>query len=131
MVNNVFSRLKPEPKFHHHIKAWRKFRGLSQERLADRVGMSVSSISQLETGKQGYTQATLEALADAMQCEPGDLLMRNPLETEAIWSIWDRLKPVLALAAGRGILRDVLSAAAAGALIGTIVGGVRLILYKR
>jgi transcriptional regulator with XRE-family HTH domain len=66
---------------------------MTQARLAERIDMSVSSISQLESGKQDYTQGTLEALADALQCEPGDLLMRNPLDTEAVWTIWDRLKP--------------------------------------
>lgn len=93
MAQKVISRLKPEPRYHHFIKAWRKYRNLTQERLAERINMAASSISQLETGKQDYTQATLEALADALTCSPGDLLMRNPLDTEAIWSIWEKLKP--------------------------------------
>ena len=92
MARKVISRLKVnEP--NHFIREWREFRGLSQERLAERVDLSVSSISQLENGKQGYRQATLEALANAMQCRPGDLLMRNPLTEDAPWSIWDTLKP--------------------------------------
>lgn len=93
MAEQVVPRLKPERKFHHYIKEWRKHRGLTQERLAERVEMSTSSISQLETGKQSYTQDTLEALADALQCTPGDLLIRNPLDTEALWSIWEGLDP--------------------------------------
>lgn len=93
MPRKVVARLKPERRFHHYIREWRKFRGMTQARLAERIDMSVSSISQLESGKQDYTQGTLEALADALQCEPGDLLMRNPLDTEAVWTIWDRLKP--------------------------------------
>lgn len=93
MTDRVVSRLKPTPRHRHFIKQWRKYRGLTQERLAERIGLSVSSISQLETGKQDYSQSTLEALADALQCEPGDLLMRNPLDGEAIWSIWEKLTP--------------------------------------
>jgi hypothetical protein len=34
----------------------------------------------------------LEALADALMTDPASLLMRNPLEPEAMWSIWDQAK---------------------------------------
>ena len=61
-----------------HIKAWRKFRGLSQARLADRLGVTQSALSQLETGETAYVQPTLEAIADALQCAPADLIMRPP-----------------------------------------------------
>lgn len=88
----VISRLKPE-RPRHFIKQWRKYRRLTQEKLGERVDMTASSISQIETGKQGWTDATLYALADALSCAPGDLLMRNPLDTEAPWSLWERLKP--------------------------------------
>lgn len=93
MPKKVVSRLKPHPKYRHFIRAWRKYRGLTQEQLAERVDLSTSSISQLETGEQGYSQGTLEALADALNCEPGDLLIRNPLDGAAIWTIWEQLKP--------------------------------------
>jgi transcriptional regulator with XRE-family HTH domain len=70
---------------------------LTQEQLADRVGVAVSTISQLETMKQGYSQPTLEAIADALGCEPADLLMRKPPSKDdddpnnGIWSIWEKL----------------------------------------
>lgn len=76
----------------HFIKAWRKFRGLTQEQLASRMDVAVSTISQLETGKQGYSQPTLEALAEAMSCQPADLLMRDPSRDNVIWSIEEQLK---------------------------------------
>lgn len=75
------------------IRHWRKFRNLTLERLAERVGMSVGNLSLIERGKYGYNQDTLEALAFALQCEPSDLIVRNPLDPEAPWSIWDTLKP--------------------------------------
>lgn len=75
----------------HFIREWRKARGLSQERLAARVGVSTASISQLETGKQAYTQPMLEAIADALAVDPGSLLMRNPEDPDGIWSVWDAL----------------------------------------
>lgn len=77
----------------HFIREWRKYRGLTQEQLAGRIDMTPSTVSQLETGKQGYSQGTLEALAYALQCEPGDLLVRDPTRPDAIWSIWETLSP--------------------------------------
>lgn len=82
---------KPRPRF--FFREWRKHRGLTQEMLGDRIGTSASSISQLESGKQGFTDSTLIAIADALRCGPGDLLMRNPLDPEAPWSIWESIKP--------------------------------------
>lgn len=75
----------------HFIREWREFRDLSQERLADRVDVSRGTISQLENGAIAYTQAMLEALADALSCEPADLINRNPIEDEQIWSLWKML----------------------------------------
>lgn len=77
----------------YYFREWRKHRGLTQEALASRVGLSTPSISQIETGKQGFTDSTLEALADALSCEPGDLLMRDPTDAEAPWSLWESLTP--------------------------------------
>lgn len=62
----------------HFIREWRKHRGLTQEQLAQRVDVVVSSISQLETGKQGYSQSMLEALAEALACDTWDLLHNDP-----------------------------------------------------
>jgi len=76
------------------LAKWRKYRDdLSQERLAERAGLSQGMISQLENGKSDYTGGMLEALAYALRCDPPDLIMRDPLEPEGIWSIWDNLKP--------------------------------------
>lgn len=91
MTKTVVPNFKPEkPRF--FFKEWRKHRGLSQEELAEIVGVSASSVSQLENGKQGFTDTTLLALAAALSCSPGDLLMRNPLDHDAPWSIWDSVK---------------------------------------
>lgn len=91
-MKKVSPNFKPE-KPRYFFKEWRKHRGLTQEELADLVGVTPPSISQLERGLQGFTDSTLEALAEALACKPGDLLMRNPLDEDAPWSIWDHLKP--------------------------------------
>lgn len=75
-----------------YIKQWRISRGLNQERLADRIGMTQSQVSMLENGERGYTQETLEAVAEALQTDPASLLMRNPTDPEGMWSIWDQAK---------------------------------------
>jgi transcriptional regulator with XRE-family HTH domain len=74
------------------ITQWRQHKHLTQEQLASRVGMTQAQISQLENGKRGYTQETLEAIADALSVDTASLIMRNPDDREAIWSIWDRAK---------------------------------------
>lgn len=91
MSKMVVSRFKP-PKARYFFREWRKHRGFSQEELAEMIGVTPPSISQLERGIQGFSDRTLEALADALHCSPGDLLMRNPLDTSAPWSIWDRIR---------------------------------------
>ncbi len=82
---------------HHYrrtfIREWRKHRGLTLEQLADRIEMTPSHLSMLERGERAYAQETLEALADALQTDVASLLMRNPTDPEAIWSIWDNAKP--------------------------------------
>ncbi|GLK71687.1 helix-turn-helix transcriptional regulator [Ancylobacter dichloromethanicus] len=86
----VRTNFKP-PKPRHFIRQWRKHRGLTQEQLAEIVGVTHGAISQLERGETGYTQPMLEALAAAMHCEPADLIMRDPTQVGAPWSIWDTL----------------------------------------
>jgi len=77
----------------NYIRAWREYRRLSLEKVADRVGTSHSTLSRVERGLQPYNQLLLEAIADALRCEPVDLLIRDPSDPDGIWSIWDGLSP--------------------------------------
>lgn len=80
------------------IRQWRNHRNLSLVQLAERVteirgkSMTHATLSRIETGKIAYTQPVLEAIAIALACEPADLLMRNPEDKTAPWSIMDQLK---------------------------------------
>ena len=65
-------------KANHFIREWRKAKPLTQEKLAEMIGSTSSAISQLENGIINYTQPTLEAIARAVGCRPGDLLNRPP-----------------------------------------------------
>ncbi len=68
--------------------------------LADRlaieleIDISEGQISRIERGETPYSQDILEALAGALRCQPADLLVRDPTQTDAIWSLWETLKPV-------------------------------------
>ena len=93
MTKRVIPRFKASQRRRIFLKEWRKYRHLTQEQLADRVGWSVSNISQLEQGRQGYSQEGLEKLADALQCDPGHLLNVDPTKDSAIWSIWELATP--------------------------------------
>jgi len=48
------------------IKVWREFRQLTQQQLADRVGISKPYLSQLETGKRTGTMEVLASIAEAL-----------------------------------------------------------------
>lgn len=71
-----------------YFKQWRKYRELTQDQVVDRLAMmddplipqTNASLSRLENGKQPYTQRSLEALADVYQCEPDELLGRDPFK---------------------------------------------------
>lgn len=69
----------------HYIREWRKYRGLSLRRLAERMelepGVALTShanIQRIEKNEQPYTQEILEAIADALDCAPTDLLSVDP-----------------------------------------------------
>jgi len=93
MVKTAKSAMRPT-----FIRQWRAHRGLSLVQLAERVSevtgksMTHATLSRIETGKIAYTQPVLEAIAFALACEPADLLMRNPEDRSAPWSILDSLK---------------------------------------
>ena len=48
------------------VKLWREYRGLTQKKLADAVGISVPYLSQLETGKRKGSLKVLSAVANAL-----------------------------------------------------------------
>nr|WP_246188842.1 helix-turn-helix transcriptional regulator [Nitratireductor arenosus] len=92
MAKRVQPRFKNGPR-RHFVRQWREYRNLTQDQLAERVGVTPGTISQLETGRINYRQPLLEALADALQCRPGDILNVDPTQDDAIWSLWETLEP--------------------------------------
>ncbi len=83
----------PKAKEDHafYFREWRQYRGLTEEQVAERINKSIATVSRLETGKTKYKQQHLEALSEAYNCEPEDLIARNPLN-EVERELWLRLK---------------------------------------
>jgi DNA-binding XRE family transcriptional regulator len=48
------------------VKVWREHRGLTQQQLADAVGISKPYLSQIETGKRAGTTDVLTGIAKAL-----------------------------------------------------------------
>jgi len=88
------ARPSPKPKRQAtFIRDWRKHRALKVWQLAERVGISESQLSRIETGKSPYIQDLLEAIAIELGCSASDLLIRRPTDPA---SIWDMLAPLQA-----------------------------------
>jgi transcriptional regulator with XRE-family HTH domain len=88
------AHMAKRPVSQHYIRSWRKFRGLTLEQLAERIGMTHQNLGKIERGLVPYNQVLLEALADQLRCEPADLLIRDPNSPNGLWSIWEGLAPV-------------------------------------
>lgn len=99
MARRVTPRFKGRPFKRTFIRQWREYREMTLEALAERVGakiggMTHASLSRIERGLQPYSQAVLEAIAEELtNGDVASLLMRNPSDPEAIWTIWDKAKP--------------------------------------
>lgn len=74
------------------LKEWREYHNLSQEAAASRLNISRTLLSKIENAKSPYTQQFMENAAVAYGCEVADLIMRNPLDRDAVWSLQDQLK---------------------------------------
>jgi transcriptional regulator with XRE-family HTH domain len=84
---------KPRRNLHRHfLKQWREHRGYSQEAAAERLGMDRSNLSKIENSKVPYSQELLEHAAEVYMCSVPDLLIRDPSQSEAIWSLWESAK---------------------------------------
>lgn len=78
-----------------YLKEWREYRGLSQEALAAKAGVSTALISEIEAGNSGGSPESLEKLAKALQCEVGELLDIKPESGGRIMRMWvsDDVRP--------------------------------------
>jgi transcriptional regulator with XRE-family HTH domain len=75
------------------IRQWRQHRGYSLDQLAERVPMDKGNLSKVERGLLPYNQELLERMAEALGTDPASLIMRDPSDSAAVWSIWDHASP--------------------------------------
>lgn len=77
----------------NYLRAWREYRKMSQEELADAIGTSHQVIGYLERGRTQLSAKWLRKLAPVLETTPGMLLDHNPHELSAdiidIWSAAD------------------------------------------
>lgn len=59
------------------IKVWRKYRGLTQQQLAEIVGISTPYLSQIETSKRTGTTEVLLAIAKALTVTLDDIIIQS------------------------------------------------------
>ncbi len=83
---------KPSRRNRHFLSAWRRYRALSQEQLAERVGLSKASVSRIESGKTPYTQDVLETIAIVLDTDPASLLAQDPIDEDGVWVLVEHLR---------------------------------------
>lgn len=59
-------------------------RRMTLTELADRIGMALANLSILKTGKaRAIRFSTLDAICEALSCQPGDILRFEPEQAES------------------------------------------------
>ncbi len=59
------------------ILVWRQHRGLTQQQLADKAGISKPYLSQIESGKRTGSSKVLNSLAQALRLTIDDLIVQK------------------------------------------------------
>ncbi len=62
------------------IKVWREHRGMTQQQVADKAGISKPYLSQLESGQRRGTTEVLMAVAKALGVDLDDVVMTEAAE---------------------------------------------------
>lgn len=71
----------------HFFREWRKHHRLKQQDVADALDVKRELISQIETGKKPYSQKHLERAAKLFDCQPAEILYRDPADPRPCWAI--------------------------------------------
>ena len=78
------------------IRTQRKMRGFTQEKLAERAGISITFVGHIERGTRKLSVATLLALARALDCSVDYLLDNTSTKSDtylhALWRIEDLIQ---------------------------------------
>lgn len=88
--NTIMENYNDQPPV-NNLAAWRKFRGLSQAELAEKVvpPTTQGQIAHLESGRSGLSTKWLYRLADALETTAGMIIDHNPNDLDNdILEIW-------------------------------------------
>lgn len=67
----------------NYVAAWRRYRSLTQQGLANVLGTTKPTVSRLESGKRGLSEKWLKRLAEAFGTEPAQILGPPPEKEHA------------------------------------------------
>jgi transcriptional regulator with XRE-family HTH domain len=77
----------------------RKERGLSQDALSKKLGITITQLSRLENGKSSMTQARMQQIADVLEVKPQELYLAphqtGELNLDIMHSIIEQLDTLL------------------------------------
>lgn len=59
----------------HPLSVWRKYRGMTQQELAEAAGMGKSYVSQIESGAKIGSVKSLQRLAEVLRVDIDDLIV--------------------------------------------------------
>lgn len=80
----AYSGSSPLRRFADRVRQLREARGWSQEDLAGRADRHFTFISQLERAERAPGLMTIEAVADALGVDPGDLVTKRQFDAEKV-----------------------------------------------
>lgn len=65
-----------------NLRLLRRIRGLTLEELSEKIGISVSYLSRIESGNRRITDSLLLKLSELLECDPGEILSDDPPEKQ-------------------------------------------------
>jgi transcriptional regulator with XRE-family HTH domain len=74
VTTTITGRDEINERFGQLLARWRKRAGISQEKLGEVLGLTRTSVTNIERGRQPIQLHTLYAIADALGIEPTDLM---------------------------------------------------------
>jgi transcriptional regulator with XRE-family HTH domain len=73
MRTAMATRIGQKRRLHLYIREWMEHRGLSDERLANRLGVARETVYRWRTEQHRLNPEKIAQLASALDCEPQDL----------------------------------------------------------
>ncbi|MDJ0921076.1 MAG: helix-turn-helix transcriptional regulator [Henriciella sp.] len=82
---------RPYGRMRLFLAEWREYRALTQDQLSETTGIAKSTISRLENREMPVNERHIYKFADALRCEPIDLLTWNPLSDRPLLNLFQSI----------------------------------------